>query len=75
MHFAAFAGVGQDAQIGPQAAFVHLICNLFATVVIYVNPLLRPVPLLCAQNLARIASAHRWVLAICLGTAFISENY
>ena len=70
--FAAFAGVGQDAKIGLQAAFVHLIYNLFAIVVIYVIPLLRPVPLLCAENLARIASEHRWVLAVYLGTVFIA---
>ncbi|MGW5776499.1 Na/Pi symporter [Streptomyces sp. NPDC003863] len=70
--FAAFAGVGQDAKIGLQAAFVHLIYNLFAIVVIYVIPLLRPVPLFCAENLARIASEHRWVLAVYLGTVFVA---
>ncbi|MFF4802640.1 thymidylate synthase [Streptomyces sp. NPDC001351] len=68
--FAAFAGVGQDAKIGLQAAFVHLIYNLCAIVVIYVIPFLRPVPLFCAENLARIASEHRWVLAVYLGTVF-----
>lgn len=31
-----------------------------------------PVPLFCAQNLARIASEHRWVLAVYLGTVFIA---
>ncbi|MFD0076427.1 Na/Pi symporter [Streptomyces sp. NPDC127166] len=70
--FAAFAGVGQDAKIGLQAAFVHLIYNLFAIVVIYVIPLLRPVPLFCAENLARVASEHRWVLAVYLGTVFVA---
>ncbi|MFB6814415.1 thymidylate synthase [Streptomyces sp. NPDC056347] len=70
--FAAFAGVGQDARIGLQAAFVHLVYNLFAIVVIYVIPLLRPVPLFCAENLARIASERRWVLAAYLGTVFIA---
>ncbi|MFC9675791.1 hypothetical protein [Streptomyces sp. NPDC056949] len=69
MVFAAFAGVGQDAKIGLQAAFVHLIYNLFAIVVI---PLLRPVPLYCAGNLARVASEHRWILAVCPGTVFIA---
>ncbi|MFD7242275.1 hypothetical protein [Streptomyces massasporeus] len=39
---------------------------------IYVIPLLRPVPLFCAENIARIASAHRWVLAVYLGTVFIT---
>jgi len=70
--FAAFAVVGQDAKIGLQAAFVHLIYNLFAIIVIYVIPLLRPVPLLCAENLARVASERRWVLAVYIGTVFIA---
>ncbi|MEU8542447.1 Na/Pi symporter [Streptomyces sp. NPDC048717] len=70
--FAAFAGVGPDAEIGLQAAFVHLVYNLFAIVVIYVIPFLRPVPLFCAENLAHVASEHRWVLAVYLGTVFIA---
>src|SRR5215471_1926697 len=69
--FAAFAVVGQDAKIGLQAAFVHLIYNLFAIIVIYVNPLLRPLPLFCAQTFARIASERKWVIAAYLITAFI----
>jgi sodium-dependent phosphate cotransporter len=70
--FAAFAGVGPDAKIGLQAAFVHLIYNLFAILVIYVIPLLRPVPLFCAEYLARVASERRWVLGVYLGTVFIA---
>jgi solute carrier family 34 (sodium-dependent phosphate cotransporter) len=70
--FAAFAVVGQDAKIGLQAAFVHLIYNFFAIIVIYVIPILRPVPLFCAENLARIASERRWVLGAYLGTVFVA---
>ncbi|MFC8720467.1 thymidylate synthase [Kitasatospora sp. NPDC057198] len=70
--FAAFAGVGPDARIGLQAAFVHLLYNLFAILAIYVLPFLRPVPLWCAENLARVASAHRWVLALYLGSVFVA---
>ncbi|MFG2823641.1 hypothetical protein ACGFX4_29970 [Kitasatospora sp. NPDC048365] len=70
--FAAFAGVGQDAKIGLQAAFVHLIYNVFAIVAIYVIPFLRPVPLFCAESLARLASERRWVLAAYLGTVFVA---
>jgi sodium-dependent phosphate cotransporter len=70
--FAAFAVVGQDAKIGLQAAFVHLLYNLFAIVVIYVNPFLRPVPLFCAQTFARIASERKWVIAVYLITVFIA---
>jgi len=70
--FAAFAVAGQDAKIGLQAAFVHLLYNLFAIIVIYVNPLLRPVPLWCAQTFARIASERKWVIAVYLITVFIA---
>ncbi|MFJ8440290.1 hypothetical protein [Kitasatospora griseola] len=38
---------------------------------IYVIPFLRPVPLFCAENLARVASEHRWVLAVYVGTVFV----
>jgi solute carrier family 34 (sodium-dependent phosphate cotransporter) len=70
--FAAFAVVGQDAKIGLQAAFVHLLYNLFAIIVIYVIPVLRPVPLFCAQTFARIAAERKWVIAVYLFTVFIA---
>ncbi|MFD7554509.1 hypothetical protein ACFV9E_08200 [Streptomyces sp. NPDC059835] len=55
-----------------QAAFAHLIYNLFAIVVIYVIPFPHPVPLFCAETLAHVASERRWVLAVYLGTVFIA---
>lgn len=70
--FAAFASVGQDARIGLQAAFVHLVYNLFSIVAIYVIPLLRPLPLFCAEHLAAAASRRRWVLAVYVGTVFVA---
>lgn len=69
--FAAFAVVGQDAKIGLQAAFVHLLYNAFAIVVIYVIPVLRPIPLYCAETFARVASERKWVIAVYLLTVFI----
>ena len=69
--FAAFAVVGPDAKIGLQAAFVHLLYNVFAIIVIYVIPVLRPVPLFCAETLARIAAERKWVVAVYLITVFI----
>ncbi len=69
--FAAFSVVGQDAKIGLQAAFVHLLYNVFAIVAIYVIPILRPVPLFCAQTFARIASERKWVIAVYLITVFL----
>jgi solute carrier family 34 (sodium-dependent phosphate cotransporter) len=70
--FAAFAVVGQDAKIGLQAAFVHLLYNVFAIIVIYAIPVLRPVPLFCAETLARIAAERKWVVAVYLITVFIA---
>ena len=35
-------------------------------------PVLRPVPLYCAQTLARIASERKWVVAVYIVTAFIA---
>jgi sodium-dependent phosphate cotransporter len=70
--FAPFAVVGQDAKIGLQAAFVHLLYNVFAIIVIYVIPVLRPVPLFCAETLARIAADRKWVVAVYLITVFIA---
>ena len=69
--FAAFAVVGQDAKIGLRAAFVHLLYNVFAIIVIYVIPVLRPVPLFCAETLARIATERKWVVAVYLITVFM----
>jgi sodium-dependent phosphate cotransporter len=40
--------------------------------VIYVIPVLRPIPLFLAQTLARIASEHKWVIAVYLITVFIA---
>jgi sodium-dependent phosphate cotransporter len=70
--FAAFAVAGQDAKIGLQAAFVHLLYNLFAILVIYVNPLLRPLPLRAAETFARVASDRKWVIVVYLAVVFIT---
>jgi sodium-dependent phosphate cotransporter len=68
---AAFAVIGEDAKIGLQAAFVHLLYNVFSIIVIYVIPVLRPVPLYCAQTLAGIAVDRKWVVAVYLIAGFI----
>jgi sodium-dependent phosphate cotransporter len=70
--FAAFAVVGQDAEIGLQAAFVHLLYNLFSIIAIYVIPILRPFPLHCAEALGRIAADRKWILAVYLIGVFIA---
>ena len=70
--FAAFAVEGTaTAKIGLQAAFVHLLYNVFAIVIIFVIPILRPVPLWCAESLANIAVTHKWIIATYLIAVFI----
>ena len=70
-----FAGAGillpRHAKIGLQAAFVHLLYNVFSIIAIFVIPILRPVPLWCAEHLANIAVSHKWVIATYLVTVFI----
>jgi sodium-dependent phosphate cotransporter len=70
--FAAFAVEGPDAKIGLQAAFVHLLYNVFSIIAIFVIPVLRPVPLWCAEHLASIAVSHKWIIATYLTTVFIA---
>ena len=50
---------------------MHLIYNVFSIIVIYVIPVLRPVPLFCAETLARIAAMRKWVVAVYLIAVFI----
>ena len=50
---------------------MHLLYNVFAIIVIYVIPVLRPVPLFCAEALARIAAKRTWVVAVYLISVFI----
>jgi len=38
--------------------------NVFAIIVIYVIPVLRPVSLFCAETLARGAAERKWVVAV-----------
>lgn len=68
---AAFAVNGANAKVGLQAAFVHVIYNVVALLLIFVNPLLRPVPLWCAEKLADVVAGRKWVLAVYLVTVFI----
>lgn len=68
---AAFAFGGTAGQIALQAAFVHVLYNVFCAVLIFGLPLLRPLPVMGAEWLARIGSANKlyvvaWVLGVFL---------
>lgn len=68
---AAFAVNGPLARYGLQAAFVHVLFNVVAILIIFVIPLLRPLPLWLATRLAELASERRWVLGLYLGVVFV----
>lgn len=68
---AAFAFTGGQAQLALQAAYVHVLYNLFCAVVIFGLPLLRPLPVAGALWLARIGARNKlyvvaWVLGVFL---------
>lgn len=66
---AAFAFTGLEAETALQAAFVHLLFNLYATIVIFGLPPLRVIPLRGATWLAGLAAEKKvwaavWVLGV-----------
>ncbi|SJM71258.1 Na/Pi symporter [Gulosibacter sp. 10] len=68
---AAFAFSGIEGQAALQAAYVHVLYNLFCAIVIFGIPFLRPIPVAAAQWLARIGAEHKlfvvaWVLGVFL---------
>ena len=71
---AAFAVTGgsASAKIGLQAAFVHVLFNVFSILVIFVIPILRPIPLVCAEAVANVATRHRWFAAFYMVTVFLA---
>jgi sodium-dependent phosphate cotransporter len=68
---AAFAIVGGNASIGMQAAFVHLLYNVLSMVVIFMIPLLRPIPLVISEWLAQVCAERKWVIAAYVLGAFV----
>lgn len=68
---AAFAFTGVEGQAALQAAYVHVLYNLFCAAVIFGLPFLRPIPVAAAQWLARIGAENKlyvvaWVLGVFL---------
>lgn len=68
---AAFAVTGGNSLIALQVAFVHVLYNVIAILLIFVIPLLRPLPLYCAETLARYAAQNKAILAAYIITVFI----
>jgi sodium-dependent phosphate cotransporter len=68
---AAFAVTGGSAKIGLQAAFVHVLFNVFSILVIFVIPVLRPIPLICAEAVANVATRHKWFAAFYIVALFL----
>ncbi|MEC7119755.1 MAG: Na/Pi symporter [Pseudomonadota bacterium] len=69
---AATAITGATAVFALQIALVHLLFNVFAIVLIYVLPFLRPVPIYMAETLATLAQRNKlYVLAYIAGVFFV----
>ncbi|CAM2813455.1 Na/Pi cotransporter family protein [Corynebacterium falsenii] len=75
---AAMAVTGGGGEAALTIAFVHLLFNVFGIAIIYGIPFLRPIPLRCAELLAKVAAQRKyiaiaWVLGvfIILPTAMI----
>lgn len=66
---AAFAFTGAEGQVALQAAYVHVLYNLFCAIVIFGIPFLRPLPVTAALWLARLGAENKlyvvtWVLGV-----------
>ena len=66
---AAFGFTGVEATLALQAAFVHLLFNVFATLLIFGLPFLRPLPIKGATWLGALAAEKKmyaalWVLGV-----------
>ena len=69
---AAFAFTGPEAGVALQAAYVHMLYNVFCALVIFGLPLLRPLPVLGASWLANLAVKSKlYVVAWTLGVFII----
>lgn len=68
---AAFAFSGVEGHAALQAAYVHVLYNLFCGLVIFGIPFLRPLPVAAAQWLARLGTENKlyvvtWVIGVFL---------
>ncbi len=65
---AAFAFGGPEAEVALQAAYVHLLFNVYAALVIFGLPVIRELPLRAATWLGDVASVNKlWAAAWVLG--------
>ena len=73
---AAIAITGPLAVLALQIALVHLFFNLFAIILIYSIPLLRNIPVIMAEYLARLAQKNKlFVAAYIFGAFFITPLF
>lgn len=69
---AAFAITGGNAELGLQAAFVHLLFNVIGICIIYGLRPLRMLPVRGAEYLASIAAEHKSIAAAWVITVFLA---
>lgn len=69
---AAMAVTGQGAELALQIALVHFLFNVYGVVLIYVLPFLRPIPVLCAEFLAQVATERKALALAWIVTVFLA---
>jgi sodium-dependent phosphate cotransporter len=67
---AATAITGDNAVFALQIALVHLFFNIFGILLIYVLPILRPVPIYMAETLAMLAQRSKMYVVAYIGGVF-----
>ena len=69
---AAFGFSGVEGTLAMQAAFVHLLFNVFATIIIFGIPFLRPIPPAGATVLANLSAEKKiWAVVWTLGVFLV----
>ena len=66
------AVTGQGAELALQIALVHFLFNVYGVFAIYVLPFLRPIPLVCAEFLAKVATNHKPLALAWIVTVFLA---
>ncbi|WP_448851614.1 Na/Pi symporter [Corynebacterium sp. 335C] len=69
---AALAVTGDGAKLALSIALVHTLFNVFGIVIIYVIPILRNVPVICAEFLAKVATEKKILAIAWVVTVFVA---
>lgn len=69
---ASLAVTGEGAKVALAMALVHTLFNVFGIAIIYVLPILRNIPVICAEFLAKVACEKKILAVAWVVTVFIA---